>query len=93
MWRILRAILSVLVYALILVAVLLAVRQFLTFSGQIASQHWVQAFDSLTKHLIVGFGAPSIKTPYGGHFDANGALTVLAAIVAEWVLTIVRDRA
>ena len=93
MSRTLRAVLSVVIYALILAAVLLAIRQFLTFSSPIASQHWAQTFDSLTRHLIVGFGAPSIKTPYGGRFDVNGALTILAAIVAEWLLTVVRDRA
>ena len=93
MSRTLRGVLSVVIYALVLVAVLLAIRQFLTFSGEIAAQHWVQAFDSMTGHLIFGFGAPSIKTPYGGRFDANGAFTILAAIVVEWVLTVIRDRA
>jgi len=93
MSRTLRAVLSVAIYALILAAVFLAIRQFLTFSGDIAGQHWVQAYDSVTKHLIVPFGAPSIKTPYAGRFDVNGAFTILAAIVVEWLLTIGRDRA
>ena len=88
-----RAILTVVTYALIAVAVALAVRQFVIFSGDIASRSWAQAFNALTKHLVIPFGVSSIKTPYGGRFDVNNALTIVVVILAEWALSVMRDRA
>ena len=88
-----RALLTVVTYVLIAVAVALAIRQFLTFSGDIAARSWAQAFDALAKHLVIPFGASSIKTPYGGRFDINNALTIVVAILAEWTLSVMRDRA
>ena len=85
--------LTVVIYALIAVAVALAIRQFVIFSGDIAARSWAQAYNALTKNLVVPFGASSIKTPYGGRFDVNNALTILAAILVEWALSVVRDRA
>ena len=93
MGRGLRALLTVVTYVLIAVAVALAIRQFVIFSGDIAARSWAQAFNALTKHLVIPFGASSIKTPYGGRFDVNNALTIVAAILAEWALSVVRDRA
>ena len=71
----------------------LAIRQVVVFSGQIAAQHWAQAFNAVAKHLVIPFGIAGIKTPYGGVFDVNNALTLLLALLAEWALSTVRDRA
>ena len=89
----LRTLLSVIVNILIVLAIALAIRQATVFSRQIAHQGWAQAYDALTSRLVIGFGFTSIKTPYGGVFDLNNALTVLLALVAEWGLSAVRDRA
>ena len=93
MARGLRAILTLVTYALIAVAVALAIRQFVIFSGDIAARSWARAFDALTKHLVIPFGVKSINTPYHGLFDVDNALTIVVAILAEWTLSVVRDRA
>jgi hypothetical protein len=85
--------LTVVIYALIAVAVLLAIRQFVIFSGDIAARSWALAYNALTKPLVIPFGATPIKTPYGGRFDVNNALTIVVAILVEWALSAVRDRA
>lgn len=89
----LRAILTLVTYVLIVVAVALAIRQFVIFSGDIAARSWAQAFNALSKHLVIPFGISSIKTPYGGRFDIDNALTIVVAILAEWALSVMRDRA
>lgn len=90
--RIARTLLTVVVDILIVVAVALAIRQFIVFSGQIAHQGWAQAYNTLTSWLVIPFGFPDVKTPYGGVFDVDNALTVVLALVAEWGLSAVRDR-
>ena len=93
MSRGIRAFLTLVTYVLIAVAVALAIRQFVIFSGDIAARGWARAFEALTKHLVIPFGVSSIKTPYGGRFDVDNALTIVSAILAEWALSAVRDRA
>ena len=88
-----RTVLTVAINVLIVCAIALCVRQAIVFSAQIASQPWAQAFNALTKHLVIPFGLQKIKTPYGGVFDVNNAVTIVALLLAEWGLTVVRDRA
>ncbi len=89
----LRVVLTVVIDILIVLAVALAARQFVLFSGQIASQNWALAYDALTKYLVVVSGFAPVKTPYGGVFDVNNALTVVIALAAEWGLSAIRSRA
>ena len=91
--RFFRGILSVIITVLIVLAIVLCVRLFLVFSGQIASQQWAKAFDMIANHLVIPFGQSPIRTPYHGVFDVNNALTIVAYLAAEWGLTVVRDRA
>jgi hypothetical protein len=91
--RFLRAVLSVIITVLILAAVVLCVRQFVVFSGQLSSQQWAKAFDMIASRLVIPFGGSSIRTPYHGFFDVNNALTIVAVLAAEWGLSVVRDRA
>jgi hypothetical protein len=93
MSRGIRGFLTLVTYVLIAVAVALAIRQFVIFSGDIAARSWARAFDALTKHLVIPFGVKSINTPYHGLFDVDNALTIVGAILAEWALSVVRDRA
>ncbi|HEY5540903.1 MAG TPA: hypothetical protein VIL41_05570 [Coriobacteriia bacterium] len=91
--RAVRTLLTVVVDILILLAIALVIREFLIYSGQVAHQGWARAYDALTSRLVIRFGFANIKTPYGGVFDVNDAFTVLLALVAEWGLSAVRDRA
>jgi hypothetical protein len=88
-----RTLLTVAVNILIVLAIALAFRQFLVFSSRIAHLGWAQTYDLLTARLVIPFGTSPIKTPYGGVFDVNNALSVVTFLVAEWLLSVVRDRA
>lgn len=88
-----RVVLTVVVDIFTIIAVALAIRMFVVFSAQIASQNWALAYDAATKHVVIPFGFKSIKTPYRGVFDVNCAVTILVALLAEWGLTVARDRA
>jgi len=88
-----RTVLTVAVDVLIVIAIALAIRLFVLFSGQIAHQGWAQAYSALTARLVLPLGLPAVKTPYGGVFDVNTAVTIVVVLLAEWGLTTVRDRA
>lgn len=87
-----RTLLTVVMNVLILVAILLTVRLVVMFFGQIASLEWAKTYVSVTNLLVIPFGIEAIKTPYGGVFDANAALTILLLLVVEWVLSLARGR-
>jgi hypothetical protein len=88
-----RTIIMVFMDILIVVAVALTLRVVVMFFGQLASQSWGQAVIVLTQRLVIPFGVAAIKTPYGGRFDVNAALTIFAVLAVEWVLSSIRDRA
>ena len=87
-----RTLLTVVMNVLVFVAIALTVRLVVMFFGQIASMDWAKAVVSVTNLLVIPFGIEPIKTPYGGVFDANAALTILVVLVAEWVLSLARGR-
>lgn len=89
----LRQLITVVMNILILVAVLLVVRIVIEFWGALAAQAWADAIITITDYLVVPFGVEPIKTPYGGVFDVDAALTVGALLLAEWALAIGRNRA
>jgi len=88
-----RNLLTIVVDVLIFVAVVLAVRQVVVFSAQIMSHDWAQTFNAFASHLVLPLGIPPVRTPYGGVFDVNNALTIVIVLGLEWVLSGVRDRA
>jgi uncharacterized protein YggT (Ycf19 family) len=88
-----RLVLTILIDAVIVVAVALALRLFVVFSAQINSENWAQAIDAITAHLVIPFGVRHLHTPYSGYFDVDAALTVLLAILAEMGFSAARDRA
>lgn len=87
-----RTLLTVVMNLLVFVAIALTVRLVVMFFGQIASMDWAKAVVAVTNLVVIPFGIEPIKTPYGGVFDANAALTILVVLVAEWVLSLARDR-
>ena len=89
----LRAILTVAMDVLVVVAIAETIRIVVLFFGQLSSQGWGEVVVALTDPITISFGAEAIKTPYGGVFDVNAAATVVAVLVLEFVLSIVRSRA
>jgi hypothetical protein len=87
-----RSLLTVVMNVFVVVAILLTIRLVVMFFGQIASLEWAKTVVSITNLLVIPFGIEAIKTPYGGVFDANAALTVLLVLVIEWVLSLARGR-
>jgi len=90
--RVVRGVLGILVNILFAVAILLAVRLVVVFFGQLASQGWAEAVVSVTNYVTIPAGFGSIKTPYGGFFDVNAAISVVAVLGVETVLSAIRDR-
>jgi UDP-N-acetylmuramyl tripeptide synthase len=87
------ALLSLVVWLLILVLIALSIRQVIVFSAQLASQDWAKAFRMLADNLVIPFNQPDVRSPYGGKFDVDNALSVALVLVAEWGMSRVRDAA
>jgi uncharacterized protein YggT (Ycf19 family) len=87
-----RIVLAIVMNVLIVVAVLDTVRLVVRFFGQLASTSWGHAIVALTNPLVIPFGVHAIKTPYGGVFDVNAALTVGVLLLVEWLVSGLRGR-
>lgn len=87
-----RTFVTVIMDILVVLAIAETLRLIVLFFGQIASQGWAEAVVAITDPLTLPLGFEAIKTPYGGVFDINGALTIVALLVVEWVLSVIRSR-
>jgi hypothetical protein len=87
-----RTILIILMDVLIACAIAVTLRLGVEFFGQLAAQDWGKAVVAFTEPLIIPFGIDNIKTPYGGFFEVDAALTIGVFLVAEWVLSGIRER-
>jgi uncharacterized protein YggT (Ycf19 family) len=87
-----RTVLTVVMDILVVVAIAETVRLIVLFFGALASQGWGEAIVALTDPITIPFGVEAIKTPYGGVFDVDTALTVVVLLLIEWVLSVVRSR-
>jgi len=76
--------------ALLLVAALLFARILIEFFRQLSVQEWASQFVRFTAPLAPRLGFADITSPYHGVFDVSTAVTFLAALVAEWVVALVR---
>lgn len=85
-----RTVLTIIMDALVLVAVALVARMVIAFFGVLAARGWGGAVLAVTEPLTIPFGVADIKTPYGGVFDVEAALTVLVLMLGEWVLSMIR---
>lgn len=88
----LRTILTIVMDVLVAVAIALTLRIIVLFFGQLAVQPWARAIVNFTSILVLPLGMHPIKTPYGGIFDVNAAITIVIVLVAEWVLSVIRSR-
>jgi len=77
---------------LIACAIAVTARLCVGFFGQLSAQSWGKAVLAFTHPLVIPFRLHAIKTPYGGVFDVNAAATIAVFMVAEWVLSGIRNR-
>lgn len=89
----LRKVVLIIMDLLVVVAIAVTTRLVIQFFGQLDAQSWGKTVVGLTQRLVIPFGVDAIKTPYGGVFGVNEALTIVALLVGEWVLSIIRTRA
>lgn len=88
-----RGFVTVIMDIFVVLAIAEAVRLVVSFFGKIAAQGWADAVIALTNPITLPLGFEAIKTPYGGVFDVNAAVTVVAFVLVESVLSLVRSRA
>jgi uncharacterized protein YggT (Ycf19 family) len=88
-----RTLITIVMDLFIVVAVALTIRLVVVFFGQLAAQGWGKVIVALTSPLLIPFGVAAIKTPYGGAFYVATALTIVAVLLLEWMLSGIRNRA
>jgi len=88
-----RSLVTIAMNLVFVLAILEAARVVVAFFGTLASTAWGEVLISLTDYITLPLGIQAYKTPYGGVFDADAALTVVVFLLAEWVLSLVRNRA
>jgi hypothetical protein len=88
-----RTLITIIMDLFIVVAIALTARLCIVFFGQLAAQGWGKSLIALTGPLVIPFGVAAIKTPYGGGFEVNTALTVVVVLLIDWVLSSIRARA
>jgi len=88
-----RSAFTILMNLLVLGAAAVTVRLIVMFFGQISAREWSEAIVALTNPITLPVGLEGIKTPYGGVFDLEAAVTIIVLLAGEWVLSIFRSRA
>lgn len=88
----LRTLITIVMNILVVIAVAVTIGLVIRFFGALASTEWGTAIVRLVDLVTLPAGVEDIKTPYGGVFDVNGALTVGVALLAEWLLSMFRSR-
>ncbi|MDF1541713.1 MAG: hypothetical protein P1P71_01170 [Anaerosomatales bacterium] len=85
-------ILTLFMNVLFFVAVLITGRVVIEFFGALAMTTAGGAIVSVTDIVIIPAGVAGVRTPYGGVFDVDAAITVGVVLVLEWALSVVRAR-
>jgi hypothetical protein len=88
----LRSVLLVFMDGLFILAVIDVARLVVRFFGELGGSEVGVQLVRLTEWLVIPFGMDVVRSPYGGVFDWNAALTVGILIVIEVVLGLVRRR-
>ncbi|MHB9003698.1 MAG: hypothetical protein ACYC6C_06495 [Coriobacteriia bacterium] len=89
----LRTLITIVMNVLVVIAVAVTIGLVIRFFGSLSATDWGQAAIRLVDLLTLPAGVADIKTPYGGVFDVNGAITVGLTLLAEWLLSLFRSRA
>ncbi|MCX8007362.1 MAG: hypothetical protein N3B11_04510 [Coriobacteriia bacterium] len=87
-----RRALTVCMDLLVLAAMVVTAGLVVRFFGSLSGSRFGSAVVSVASLLTVPLGLSGIKTPYGGVFDLDSAVTVAAALFVEWVLAGIRRR-
>lgn len=87
----LRTLITIVMNILVVIAVALTIGLIIRFFGSLAATTWGETIVRLTDLVTLPAGVADIKTPYGGAFDVNGAITVGVTLLAEWLLSLVRS--
>lgn len=87
-----RTALNVVANLVLLLAIALIARVVIEFFGVLAATDLGRLFVGLTEYVTPPLGVTSPRTPYGGVFDSDAAITAVALLLVEWVLTVVRWR-
>lgn len=88
--RLLRLALTVCMDLLVLVAIIVTGGLVVRFFGSLTSSEFGRAAAPVLQALRLPLGLGGIKTPYGGVFDVDAALTAVGALFLEWVLAGIR---
>ncbi len=89
----LRLLLTIVMNVLFVVAIAVTGRLVVEFFGAIAATTFGDALIRVTDLLVPPFGLPVVRTPYGGVFDVDAAVTVVLLLLFEWALSVARSRA
>lgn len=87
-----RTILTIAMDLLVILAIAQTARLIVGFFGSLSAQSWADGVLAITRPFTLPLGVDPIKTPYGGVFDVDAALTIVVFMMGEWVLSILRSR-
>lgn len=85
--------LTVFMNVLFVLALVVTVRVVVEFFGALAMTTAGQAVVDATEMLVLPLGVRGARTPYGGVFDVDAAITIVVLLLFEWALSVVRGRA
>lgn len=88
-----RTYLTIAMNVLFFLAVALTTRVAVEFFGTLAMASLGTAIVAATEYLVLPLGLTAPRTPYGGVFDTDAAVTVVVLLLVEWLLSLVRARA
>lgn len=88
-----RTLLLILMDLLIVLAVLMTAALAIGFFGALSGQAWGQAVLKIADLVKIPVGITSIKTPYGGVFSVDFAISVAIYLIGEWIIGSLRNRA
>lgn len=85
--------LMLLMNVLFAVALLLTGRIVTEFFGVLATTDMGRWLVRLTDVFVLSLGVGPARTPYGGIFDVEAAVTVVVLLLIEWALSVAHARA
>jgi len=84
--------LGLIVNVFVVLAVAMVVVTAVRFFGAISAHPVGQIIVDLGSMITIPLGINLIKTPFGGVFDANAALTAGIFLLVEWLASALRNR-
>jgi hypothetical protein len=88
-----RATLTAFMNVLFVLGMLLTGRIVIEFFGALAMTAMGRVIVEITEFLVLPLDLGGVRTPYGGVFDVDAAITVVLVLLLEWVLSVLRSRA